>query len=409
MRPVYGRSPWVDRVQKSRVPSYPSHRATGQAGQADVAIIGGGLTGCATAYACAAAGMSVVLFEADRVGRAATAAAPGWVTGEPPVTFGTLEAAVGRRGARQVFQTWRRAALDFAALVRRLELKCGIEPAGLLTVAKTLEEQVELGRERRRRLDAGLQAPLVSARAATAAAGFPAVGALRSREGSALDPYRATLGLAAAAHARGAAIFERSPVTRSAFGRDEATLTLRSGTVRARRVVVATGAPTPLFKPLARHFAMRTRFAVLTQPVPASVRRQLGTRDHLIRDSADPPHLVSWASEDRLLVVGADAGAIATRSRDRVLVQRTAQLMYELSTLYPDISGLEPAYGWDAAVASTPLGLPVIGPHRNYPHHLFAFAGGAHGLTAGYLASRIVLRGCRGETEPADAVFGFTR
>jgi glycine/D-amino acid oxidase-like deaminating enzyme len=406
MRPVYGRSPWVDQVPKSRVPSYPAYRGTIQA---DVAIIGGGLTGCATAYACAAAGLSVALFEADRIGRGASGASTGWVTDDPPAAFGELEAALGRRVTRQAFQVWRRAALDFAALLRRLELKCHLEPTESLTVARTAEEQVELSRERKRRLDAGLEAPQMTARAATAAAGFGATGALRSRDGATLDPYRAALGLAAAAVARGARVFERSPVTRSAFGRDEATLTLSSGLVRARWVIVATGVPTKLFKPLARHVAVRSRYAVLTEPVPAAVRHQLGQREYLLRDSADPPHRIAWVGQDRLLVSGADGEVVPARSRDRVLVQRTAQLMYELSTLYPDISGLAPAYGWDAIVATTPHGLPVIGPHRNYPHHLFALAGGGHGITAAYIASRILVRHCRGEADPSDAAFGFTR
>ena len=48
--------------------------------------------------------------------------------------------------------------------------------------------------------------------------------------------------------------------------------------------------------------------------------------------------------------------------------------MYELSTFYPDISGIQAEYGWDASSVRASHGLPVIGPHRNFPHHLFAFA-----------------------------------
>ena len=44
----YGTSPSIDRFPKSRVPSYPRQRGPLEI---DVAIVGGGLTGCATAYA----------------------------------------------------------------------------------------------------------------------------------------------------------------------------------------------------------------------------------------------------------------------------------------------------------------------------------------------------------------------
>jgi glycine/D-amino acid oxidase-like deaminating enzyme len=122
---------------------------------------------------------------------------------------------------------------------------------------------------------------------------------------------------------------------------------------------------------------------------------------------ADPPHVVRWLDDERLLVAGADAESPPERQGEKVIVQRTGQLMYELSTLYPDISGIAPLYGWDAAYARTVDGLPYLGPHRNYPHHLFAFGDSSHGVGGAYLASRVLLRHHLGEVEPSDEVFGF--
>src|SRR6185312_9768933 len=116
----YGRSPWIDQFPKSRVPAYRRHRG---ALQRDVVIVGGGLTGCAAAYAFAAAGVKVTLLEGDRIGRASTGAAAGWIADEPGVDFLALEKTAGRRTARHAWQAWRRAALDFSALLRRLDVK----------------------------------------------------------------------------------------------------------------------------------------------------------------------------------------------------------------------------------------------------------------------------------------------
>jgi glycine/D-amino acid oxidase-like deaminating enzyme len=90
-------------------------------------------------------------------------------------------------------------------------------------------------------------------------------------------------------------------------------------------------------------------------------------------------------------------------------VQRTGQLMYELSTIYPDISGVMPAYGWHVPYALTAEGVPYIGPHRNFPHHLFAFGDAGYGIAGAYLASRLLLRHHLGETTTLDGAFGFTR
>jgi glycine/D-amino acid oxidase-like deaminating enzyme len=387
------------------VPAYARQRGDLEV---DVAIVGGGLTGCATAYAFAAAGVSVALFEADRIGRDSGRSA-GWITTEPPAPFLHLDAAVGRRASRQGWQTWRRAALDLQALIRRLDLKCRLEARSGLTVAQTPAQAALLAREQKARRDAGLDGAVVPARAASASAGFAVQSAAKNRDDAAVDPYRLTLGLAAAAADRGAQLFERSPVTRTAFTRDTASVTLSAGSVRAQRVIVCTGTPTRLFAALARHFSNRVAYNVLTEPVPARIRQALGSRELFLRDSADPAHRVARVDEGRLLVSGADSDPVPERLRGKQIVQRTGQLMYELSLLYPDISGLQAAYGWDAAYATTPHGLPVIGPHRNFPHHLFAFGGGGHSLTAAYLASRVLLRHHQSEVHPADDAFGFSR
>ena len=59
----YERSPWIDRFPRSRVPALPRQRGPLKS---DVVIIGGGLTGCTTAYAIAVARVKVVLVDGFR-------------------------------------------------------------------------------------------------------------------------------------------------------------------------------------------------------------------------------------------------------------------------------------------------------------------------------------------------------
>ena len=386
------------------MPSFPKQRGKVET---DVVIVGGGLTGCATAYTFSAASVKVLLLEADHIGRGTAGASSGWIAGDPGTFFLDLEKALGLRSARRAWQAWHRAGLDFVSLLRRLNVKCALEPRGSVLVATNPDQAARLKKEVKARRDAGLETPLLNARAVAAEVALASAGGIRTRDGATVDPYRAALGLAAAAVQRGAQFFERSPATRIRFNRKTVDVYTGAGVIRAKRVVIATGAPTALFKALRRHFWFRSRYFALTSPIPAKVRRQLGRGEAVLRDLAEPPHVVRRVGDDRLLVAGADGEAPPDRQRDRVLVQRTGQLMYELSTLYPDISGIAPEYGWDAPYALTAEGLPYIGPHRNYPHHLFAFGDASHGVTGAYLASRIMLRHHLGEVDPADEAFGF--
>jgi len=402
----YGRAPWGDRFPASRVPSYPRHR---KPLTTDVVIVGGGLTGCATAYAFAAAGINVVVLEADRIGRGSTSLAAGWISDDPGVPFAEAETLLGLRAARGGFQAWRRAAIEFSTLLRRLNIKCHLEPTTSLTIALTPEQDARLKKERKTRLDAGLEAPALGARVVSREVALNPSVALRGREGATFDPYRACVGLADAAAKRGATFFEKSPVRRITFNRKIADVHTAAGKIRTRKVIVATGTPTMLFKSLRRHFWFRTAYVALTDPIHAKIRNQLGKRKTVVRDSADPYHVVRWLDDERLMVMGADTETPPERQKSKMIGPKTAQLMYELSVLYPEISGIQPEYGWSIDYAKTAEGLPYIGPHRNFPHHLFAFGDSSHSVTGSYLASRVLLRYFLDELDPSDKAFEFNR
>ena len=83
--------------------------------------------------------------------------------------------------------------------------------------------------------------------------------------------------------------------------------------------------------------------------------------------------------------------------------------MFSISTSVKVISGLQPEWGWDAVTYGSPDGLPVVGPHRNFPRHLFALGHGHHGAGVAWLAARLLLRAFMGEPARGDEFFGFSR
>ena len=407
MSPIRHRVPyWLGQFPRKRRPSYPRHRGRVET---DVAIVGGGITGCATAYALASAGVKVALFEANQVGQGSTGASTAMLMQEADVDFQDLMKMHGLRAARRIWQMTRLATFELAATLRRLNIQCQLQPQDSIYFATDSEASRRLRREYEARRVAGLETSWLTADRLRRDTNLKGYGAIRTHGNAQVDPYRVCLGFASAAVKRGAQIYERSAVARVRFGRKAVDIKSRSGTACADRVVIATGHAPPIFKPLARHLRVMHTYTVATPPLPAQVRGQLGRRDAMLWDTRQPYHYLRWTRDDRILFGGADQPQTPVRQRDKILVQRTGQLMYELSTLYPVISGTQPEYGWDGVVATTSDGLPYIGPHRNYPRHLFAFGYGGNGLTLGFLASRILLRGYLGEPARGDELFGFTR
>ncbi len=376
----------------------------------DVAILGGGLTGCLTAYALSMAGASTAILEADRIGEQQTGHGLGLALLEPQVDFGRLSRDCRPRQIRAIWHAARGGAQDLASVLRRLAVRCDLASQDLVELAIRPEDERATLRAHKARADAGLHIDWLGPNPLRKKTGGPGVGASRIRGNVVLDPYRACLGVARAATKRGTAVFEGTEALRVRTGRRDAVqIRTRGGTVEAGTVVVATGLPPGVFRALRRHFRPMETYGVMTPPLPSAVRREMGSRDLLQRDSASPPHYLRWTRESRVVFGGADQEQPHPRSRERTLVQRTGQLMYELSTIYPAISGIQPDYGWSASYAMTRDGLPVIGPHRSYPRHLFALGIGGGGLGMAYLASRILLRHHLGESSKDDELFGFAR
>jgi glycine/D-amino acid oxidase-like deaminating enzyme len=397
---------WLDRFPKHRRPAYPRFKGSAET---TVAIVGGGLTGCACAFSFAAAGVKVALLEAGAIGSGTTAGSPGLVREDFARSFAEAASRHGLKTARHMWQTMHRASLDLQAALRRLQARCDLGPADLIQFTRADgESSKRLRREYQSRRDAGLDHSWLTPAAVTREAALESGGAVRTR-GAQLDPYRACLALAAAALERGAVLHEHSTVRRVRAGRKQVNLVLEGGEIRADAVVIATAAPLQDLRALRRHLDPRHGYAVVTEPLPAAVRRQVGRRAAALQDTACPPHVVRWLKDERVLFAGADQGEVPARLREKTLVQRTGQLMYELSTLYPAISGLQPEWSWDVIHYETVDRLPFVGLHRNFPRHLFAVGGLGDGAAFAWLAARILLRQFQGEPAKGDDLFGFTR
>lgn len=405
MRTRYGVSPWVHEFPSTRRPEFPRLRGEHTA---DVVIVGAGLTGCAAAYACVMAGLRTILIDAGRVGQGGAGRSAGLLLPEPGPPFRDLAQAHGVRAARFVFQAWARGASEGAALLRRLKVGHGVDAFDNVVVAFRGDEK-PLQREYAARQEAGLDARWLPQRAVRQATALEATAGVRLHEAFGVDPYRACVALVNAAARRGVRVFEGTTLETARPGSRHVEVAVAGGVVRSDRVIVTTGVATAEYKPLRRHFKRRETYLVLTDVLPPALRRQLGRRTATLADTRQPHHRIRWTNDDRILIAGADQDETPERTRRAVLVQRTGQLMYELLTMYPAISGLLPAYGWEIPYGETADGLMYIGAHRNYPRHLFALGGASDSIAGAFVAARVLARAARDNAAKGDEVFGWTR
>jgi glycine/D-amino acid oxidase-like deaminating enzyme len=382
----YGISPWLDAVPVKKRPEFPAFKGVITH---PVVVVGGGMAGAMTAQACAAAGMKVILLEAGRVGQGGSGRATGLLSSEACGSYRDLEARAGKRAARALFEHTAKAPRELAAAVKRLGIKAGLELRDAVRALPPGASDKLLQRELAARKEAGLNAAWMSPAMVQRQTALASAGGVKLPDWGFVDPYQLTLGFLKAATKKGVKVFERSRITKITFNRKNATAFLDGGAITTENLIICIGEPTSLFKPLKRHLKHEDRYAVLT-------------------DTDAPPHQLWFTPDHRALFTGADQKRPADRLRDQTLVQRTGQLMYELSRLYPAISGAVPTHGWDVPLAHPVDDVLYAGAHRNFPHQQFAF-GTSHDPARAFLASRIILRAIQGKSDKEDMHFSFAR
>ena len=323
--------------------------------RADIAVLGGGLSGLATTIQLRERhpGADIVLLEAERVGFGASGrnagflsplAAPVWLLGAARSEDHAWAAAQINREvhavARWIGDTLEDTELRSALL--SLEAPNRLAASGLAEFAEAVD-QVGLVHQR---VEGEEPARLALA-----------------MDAYTMHPYKLVRGLARHAARIGVRVRERSRVRaieRSPVG---ARVRLEDGELDARSVVVCTNAYTRAIDvgETVRAVALHS-FMFASAPLATAIARRGDFTVELNRDQ-----VFHRAHGDRLLYGGVDqlrtpAGGEFAMPRD---VQ--ARLLANLATSFPRERGIAPVEGWSGMFHATANGLPIIRRSAKHP------------------------------------------
>ena len=407
-----GEPVWLPPRAAHRAPRYP--RLTG-VHRADVAIVGGGITGAIAALRFAEAGVDAVVLEADRIGHGSTAASSALLLQEPDARLSALSERYGQATARRIWRLSHDAARDLIALLERLSTPAAISRRDTIYYTTDADDVAPLHREYVARCRAGFDATWLTPRALRVDAGIPARAGIRTRGSAQCDPFRACEGVIARGGARRRA---RVRANRRCGGSSRG----EAGAGSAR--------PRPHRRRCRRGAAGGDRDRLRDAPVPAA-RRPLPARAHLRRGDAAARRAARARDRPRRRPAVGHAAPVPLRALDRrpspaARRRRSADpravraAAARLSTAVAGIRGhferLLPALGdvaiadaWEGRFANTPDSLPYVGPHRRYPGHAFALGYGGNGMTFGSLAGRLLVEQWQGVASKDHALFTFDR
>lgn len=370
-------SVWLDDPERWRE---PTPALDGDA-EADVVVVGAGITGLTTALLAARDGNRVVVLEARRVGDGTTGYTTGKVTAQHSLVYAHLVEWAGHDRARQ-YADANRAGMDLvASLVDELEIDCSLTRADALVYTTSDESRTIRAMEDEavaaRRL--ALPASLVS----ESDLPFAITAGVRFTDQLHLHPRRYLDGLADAVVAAGGVIHEDTRVTDVSEERGQVLVTTENGQVRATHAVLATLLPIGL---IGGYFA-RTRpnlsygLAVrLRTEAPAAMTISVDEPTHSTRP---------WpgGGPNGLIVVGGghEVGADVDTEARYAQLEEWARATFDVA---------EVSHRWSAHDYTTPDRVPYVGRpplHQNlYVATGFGKWGLANGTAAGIALSNLI-------------------
>ena len=364
--------------------------------RADVAVVGGGIAGCAAALHLTKRGYKVALLEARAIGFGASGRSGGQTIFGLAVSQQKLEREVGRDDAHRLFDLSIEALDLTQSLMREHAIDCDYRPNHLHLAVKprhvreleqwSRELQEDYGYASARLVNrAELQDHVRSDRYLS--------GLLDPRSGH-LQPLKYTQGLARAAESAGTVIYENSEVLRYDDGAEVRVQTAQ-GTVRCAHLVLCGNAYIGALAPaLARRILGVGTYIIATEPLGEERARGLLPSNAAVAD-------INWIldyfrrSQDHRLLFGGRVSYSAVQPPR--LAESIAKRMVRA---FPSLADVKVANAWGGYLDITMSRAPDFGRLAPNVYYLQGFSG--HGVALAGLSGKLVSEAVAGTAERFD-------
>ena len=369
--------------------------------RADVAIVGGGYTGLSAALHLAEAGIDVVLVEEHRVGWGASGRNGGQIHSGQRRDVDWLEANLGRDHARRLWDLGEEAKALVRDLIARHKIDCDLRDGLIGAAHKPRYVEGERAYADKLRTDYGYDKVEWLDRDALAAALGTDVyyGGVRDAGAGHLHPLKFALGIARAAAAAGAWIFEATPVTALRDGAPQ-TLQTPTGRIRADTVILAgNGYMDGIDRDLETRVMPINNYILTTEPIGAGAAGGLLPGGEAASDTRFVIYYWRPTADGRLLFGGGE-----TYSR-RFPRDVAGFVRRHMLSIYPQLKDARISHAWGGTLAVTARRLPVIRKLRAGVYAGTGFSG--QGVTIAPLAGKILAEAIAGAPGRLDAFAGI--
>jgi glycine/D-amino acid oxidase-like deaminating enzyme/nitrite reductase/ring-hydroxylating ferredoxin subunit len=319
--------------------------------QADVVVIGAGITGLTAALLLTQRGKSVVLLERETIGGGETGNTTAHITVSLDAGYNYIRRKYSSDEAKLVGDAQRAAVEKIAELVERYNIECRFKRVPGYSYTEKRKYVSELKTEASAARDAGLEAQWTD----EVPLPFATRGAILWPNQAQFHPKEYLVGLTKQCVAEGVRIFERTQVTGAHDGEPCVVETENGGRVTCGAIFQATNSPISGFNEVhLKAHAYRT--------YAAAYRVEGEHPEGLFWDTADPYHYTRWqdTAEGTFMIVG----GMDHRTGEH---EDTEESFASLEAYVREYFGqaMTSTYRWSGQIIEPASGLPLIGGTGN--------------------------------------------
>lgn len=373
--------------------------------QADVVIIGGGITGALCAHELINAGIHCVVVDARTIGLGSTCASTSLLQYELDKPLCELSALIGKRNAERAYVLCGSAIDSLKAISGVVGYK-DFDMKKSLYYAAFKKDTRLLQNEYKARKEAGFTIDLLDEKDIANDYGFKAPAALLSHKGACVNAYMFAHNIHQYNTKKGCVVYDRTTICEIDYQPRSVKLMTADGfTIRAKKIINASGYEIEHFI-RKKIVTLHATYALASEHIAGN--NTFWKEDAMIWNTADPYLYMRTTTDRRILIGGRDEPFYNPAMRDKLLKQKTKQLTGDFQKLFPQLHMI-PEFSWTGTFGITKDALPFIGANANYPHTYFALGFGGNGITFSTIAAKLICQHIQGVNNKDLALFAFNR
>ncbi|RDI69676.1 FAD-dependent oxidoreductase [Halopelagius longus] len=362
-------------------------------GEADVVVVGGGITGLTAATRLSEEGADVAVVESGRIVEGVTGRTTAKLTLQHGLIYDHLRSEFGAEKARRYADANQEAIETVKERVDRYDIDCDFDRTAAYTYTESTEKRAKISDE----VDAATALDIPAAFVEDTPLPFDVEAAIRVEDQARFHPRKYLLALAETVEDAGNDIFEGTKATEIKSGDRNRVVTDR-GTLTADAVVVAT------------HFPILDHRLFFSRLYPhrsyvVTIRTDDAPTEGMYYRAEEPERTIRTkvAGEDDLLIVGGEGhktGHGDSKERYRRL-ERYADEQFEVESM---------PYRWSTQDYGTPDRIPFVGRAGPGTDGVYVGTGfGGWGMTNGTAAGELLADLALGRSNPYEGVYDPTR